>query len=150
MLFAGTEAQWDAITLNEFYNATLLSAIRHYNCTGKETTLTDSCLQTLLYCSICDQTYRFAKEGGSHNYVDGICTVCGDDITAWMDFVWNDYIDGVSISDYNGTGSSMVIPAQIEGKDVLFIEEFAFYGDTFSSVTIPATVTKIGDNDFGY
>lgn len=55
----------------------------------------------------------------------------------------------VSIDTYNGTNTTVIIPAEIDGKPVTSISANAFKGKTtVTSVTIPDTVTSIGANAF--
>jgi hypothetical protein len=55
----------------------------------------------------------------------------------------------VAITQYNGDGSDVVIPATIDGKPVTSIGHFAFYDCTsLRSVTIPKSVTHIGESVF--
>jgi hypothetical protein len=64
---------------------------------------------------------------------------------------------GVVIKTYTGDGGALVIPAEIEKLPVVELYERAFYGETDSSygpgygltsVVIPASVKKIGDQAF--
>ncbi len=55
----------------------------------------------------------------------------------------------VEISKYKGSGGNVIIPSQIEGKDVTRIDEGGFYTiDNLVSVTIPGTVKSIGNKAF--
>jgi hypothetical protein len=65
------------------------------------------------------------------------------------DFTYSETANGVTITGYTGTGTSLIIPAQINGKPVTGIGDSAFEGNSIlASVTIPNTVTSIGANAF--
>lgn len=54
-----------------------------------------------------------------------------------------------SVSHYGGSASSVVIPAYYEGKPVKQIDSFAFSAcRNLTSITMPDTITKIGDEAF--
>lgn len=61
-----------------------------------------------------------------------------------------DVYDGqVSITGYNGTQESLVIPEKIEGKPVVSFGDYAvFNSSTLKSVTIPKSLTIINSNPF--
>ena len=83
--FTGTEEQWNAIEIGE-YNTALQNATIHYNYVHHDHTYAiqktaATCTEngyTTYTCTICghnyndDFTYRI-----SHNYVNGVCTMCG-------------------------------------------------------------------------
>ncbi len=57
----------------------------------------------------------------------------------------------VSITDYTGSGSAVVVPGEINSLPVTNIGDYAFsYGNGLTSVTIPASVTSIGQFAFFY
>jgi len=68
------------------------------------------------------------------------------------DFTYTTNSDNtINITGYTGTGGAIDIPSAIEEKTVATIEFAAFqYLDSMTSVTIPASVTNIGDLAFSY
>lgn len=51
----------------------------------------------------------------------------------------------IEISKYNGTEENIIVPSQIDGKDVTRIDANAFYGnDSLASITIPGSIKSIG------
>ena len=68
-----------------------------------------------------------------------------------MSMVSNDYktTDVVTVTQYQGTDTEVVIPSEIEGKPVISIGHSAFWDCTsLTSVIIPDGVTSIGDCAF--
>lgn len=66
-------------------------------------------------------------------------------------FAYSNYNDGLTIIGYNGQGGSVTIPSTINGIPVTSIGANAFRSyPTLNSVTIPASVTCIGDGAFFY
>jgi ankyrin repeat protein len=70
-------------------------------------------------------------------------------------FEWRLYEGKIIITKYKGTSLDVVIPSFIQGHPVTQIGNDAFknsnYGtNKINSVTIPESVTKIGDNAFSY
>ncbi|MDR0320715.1 MAG: leucine-rich repeat domain-containing protein [Treponema sp.] len=59
--------------------------------------------------------------------------------------------NGVKITGYNGTATTLVIPASIGGRNVTIIGAGAFMNnETLESVTLPNTVTTIEDAAFAF
>ena len=57
--------------------------------------------------------------------------------------------NSVTVTDYIGTDSDIEIPSEIDGKSVTSIGYWGFSGcDSLTGVTIPASVTRIGDYVF--
>ena len=55
----------------------------------------------------------------------------------------------VKITQYTGRAAELKIPAKLDGKKVTVIGKTAFYKrNSLTSVTIPDSVTKIGDAAF--
>ncbi len=80
-----------------------------------------------------------------------LCAVCAGAET-YGDYEYSVLDNGtVSITDYTGTATTLVIPSQIDGKPVTEIGYQAFYRcDTLVSVTIPDSVTRIANYAFEY
>lgn len=51
---------------------------------------------------------------------------------------------------YKGTAADVTIPSRYKGKPVTMIDHAAFFNFAVTSVTIPDSVTSIGDNAFGF
>lgn len=51
---------------------------------------------------------------------------------------------------YKGTAADVTIPSRYKGKPVTMIDHAAFFNSVVTSVTIPDSVTSIGDNAFGF
>ena len=54
----------------------------------------------------------------------------------------------ITITGYTGSGGDVAIPATINGLPVTDIGDEAFYGTVLTNVTIPDSVTNIGDDAF--
>lgn len=54
----------------------------------------------------------------------------------------------VIVTNYNGTAADVTIPSRYQGKPVTEIGRAAFHGSSFTSVTIPDSVTFISDIAF--
>ena len=89
-----------------------------------------------------------------HNYVDGVCTRCGDELvpTDGSCFTFTELDDGSYAVAWNRTTElprEVVIPWEYNGKPVTQIASSAFEEyDGQMSVTIPDSVTSIGAGAF--
>ncbi|MGD0056899.1 MAG: leucine-rich repeat protein, partial [Methanomassiliicoccales archaeon] len=54
----------------------------------------------------------------------------------------------VQITGYYGSGGAVAIPGMIDGRPVTSIGDWAFYDCPMTSVTIPGSVTSMGDSAF--
>ncbi|MDR0637614.1 MAG: leucine-rich repeat domain-containing protein [Spirochaetaceae bacterium] len=79
-------------------------------------------------------------------------TVCGAALFAQTEADFNTKVEGngVVITGYKGQGVSVIIPATIGGKPVVEIASIGFFGSQarLTSITIPASVTRIGEAAF--
>jgi len=65
-------------------------------------------------------------------------------VGSWEGFSYNEADGTITISGYDGAGGSVTIPAQINGKPVIGIEDYAFQNTSLTSISIPDSVTSIG------
>ena len=69
--------------------------------------------------------------------------------TPASDFEYVDHGDNVSIKAYNGSDPIVVIPEQIDGKDVVGITDGPFTNDSFvKGISLPSTIKEL-DGTFG-
>lgn len=67
-----------------------------------------------------------------------------------FDFKFTPDNTAVIVIRYNGTAADVTIPSRYKGKPVTAIDHAAFFNSVVTSVTIPDSVTSIGDNAFGF
>ena len=83
----------------------------------------------------------------AHEYVDGICTICGLD--EGLQYITED--ESVTITGYVGTKNTLIIPTYIDGHRVSTIGARAFYNNyTLRSITISEGITHIEEGAFLY
>ncbi len=76
------------------------------------------------------------------------CTAPASDFHYWNAYENGEFI-GVSIGNYQGSDTVIVIPAKIDRKKVASIWDSAFSGcSSLTSITIPDSVTSIGERAF--
>lgn len=86
-------------------------------------------------------------------FILSVCLVLGSGFSA-LGETSGDYTYSVSgekatITAYSGTASTLKIPSSIDGFSVTAIGDGAFaYNNNLKSVTVPKTVTKIGEHPF--
>ncbi|MDR1734957.1 MAG: sigma-70 family RNA polymerase sigma factor [Oscillospiraceae bacterium] len=71
-------------------------------------------------------------------------------VTPATDFNYIEDNGSIRISYYTGTNPVVVVPATIDGKAVTNINNFAFERTAVTSVTLPASVTGIGNRAFDF
>lgn len=64
------------------------------------------------------------------------------------DFETSDNANGVTITEYSGMETDLIIPSEIDGKTVTVIGEEAFKGKGLTKITLPNTVVTIGNGAF--
>ena len=104
-------------------------------------------------CS-CGETETRTVAASGHDYVNGVCTRCGDTIAATDDsyFTFTELEDGtysVALGLDPKILFEVVIPREHDGRPVTQIEDRAFMNCTgLTSITIPDSVISIGDFAF--
>lgn len=95
----------------------------------------------------------------SEDYAEGCWHYAGGDYTSasvWSEadrydvpFTFSEVNGGYAVDGYKGGNTTVMIPAEHEGKPVVAIADKAFYGKNFiENVNIPSSVTKIGKYAF--
>lgn len=149
VLFAGTEEQWYEISVAAG-NSALTDATAHFE-VGRGVIIPGtqvSCTELpLLECTECGDILYDAAYEGSHNFVDGFCTICrqGEEYSYAAQ-------DGqVTITGYHGTRTEVEVPATILGMPVTAIGDGAFQDQvTIEKITVPQGVTSLGEYAFAY
>lgn len=77
------------------------------------------------------------------------CGVSADEVSG--DFRYYEYDDGtIEITRYIGTEENVVVPAEIDGKKVVRIGDYAFWNnEVIKSVSLPEGLLEIGNLAFG-
>ena len=121
--------------------------------------ITPTCTETGLtqgkHCSVCGEVLVAQQtiDALEHNYVDKICTVCGDKYySKGLEYTQNSdgtcYVSGIGTC----TDTDIVIPKiSPDGWMVVRIGNEAFYNcSSLTSIVIPNSVTSISNSAFGY
>ena len=108
----------------------------------------------VVYCTVCHaEISRTQKEisAKGHNYVDGVCTICGEKYYS-TGLAYTSNGDGTCYVSGMGTckDTDIVIPpTSPAGDKVTKITWYAFYkGSNLTSITIPSSVTNIDSGAF--
>ena len=119
------------------------------------TCASDGSYNEVIYCSQCSaeisRTQKSSQKTNSHNFDNGVCTVCNKDITSkGLKFSLSADKTCYSLS---GIGSckdtDIIIPASYNDLPVTSIEYRSFsYNESITSVSIPSSITSIGDQAF--
>ena len=118
-------------------------------------------LTNVIFCGTQEQWNNISISSGNtaltnatlqfHNYVNGICSICGSGTAVAPATDWEYTIaDGqVTITGYTGSATELVIPAQIENLPVTSIGDRAFANCVnLTTITIPNSVMYIGVEAF--
>ena len=120
---------------------------------GRAATCTKTGLTDGQICSVCDEvvaTKRVISPTG-HSYTNNACTVCDHVLTPSTGLTYSLKDDGTYTITGLGTctDKTIVIPANINGKDVTSIAGEAFLRKgSFTGLYIPGTVKSIGSSAF--
>lgn len=100
--------------------------------------------------SVLTQEDLVVKATGEHEFVDGVCSVCGAKEGEGLSFRLNSDEASYSVSGIgSATSQDIVIPAMYNGLPVTSINSYAFEDcSDLTSVTIPDSVTSIDNYAF--
>ncbi len=91
-------------------------------------------------------------DNAAHTLVNNVCSVCGyqNDVN-WDDFTFEQSDDGYILTKYNGTAAHVNIPDTYNDLPVVGTGVDAFWEcrESLVSITIPNSVTIIGESAFG-
>lgn len=138
--YTGAEKEWYRIVIKGD-NGPLTTASRCYSDSPSEMIPFETCTATGKRCSVCGERIYMQKNELSHDFNNGICLVCG----ASDKFLYSvgEYGE-ITITDYTGNDTELVIPSVIEGLPVTCIGENAFNKcSSLTCVTLPDSVTSI-------
>ena len=113
------------------------------NCSGG----TATCLAKAI-CATCEQEYG---ELVKCNFVDDICTACGQDY--YTEGIYFELINGDTAYKVGGNGSAtgdLIIPSIYKGKPVTTIGQHSFWCSGVRSIKLGDNVTTIDKNAFAY
>lgn len=117
------------------------------------TCTTPGSYEKVVYCSVCGEEISREKVSIptlAHNYVDGVCSMCGNEYSESLKYTVIDdttcRVSGIGTC----TDTDIVIPSTApDGRQVVEIGDRAFNNNTaITSVDIPDSVTSIGDYAF--
>ena len=119
---------------------------------GKEATCTEAGLTDGKKCSACGEILAEQEEiAPSHNYIDGICSACGEKEMAseGLEYIISSDRKSYSVKKGSCTDTVIYIPSTYEGLPVTKISDNAFFGYTgLTGIVIPKSVTSIGSFAF--
>ena len=132
---------------------------QHEHTYTSEVTTQPTCTQegVMTYTCTCGDSYTESIPTIAHNYVDGVCTVCGTpepQPTEGLEFTLSEdgteyAVTGYFVSDYFGTETEVTITPTYKGIPVTSIGIEAFTGCiNLTSITIPDSITSIGQSAF--
>ncbi len=157
VFYQGTTEQWAEVDIYSS-NDSLTKANIHYEATahipsGKWLTNGSVCFSgeagiAFQMCKYCDAVCVEKEVSGGHDFIDGVCELCG---TAEFSYHLNEDNEAV-ISGYYGDKTILTIPEELDGHKVVEIQDLGSLNEdgkySYSKVeelTIPDTVKAIGD-----
>lgn len=157
VFYQGTASQWSEIDIYSS-NDSLTKANIHYEATthipsGKW--LTDGLLCSsgeagiaFQMCKYCDAVCVEKEVSGGHEFIDGVCELCG---TAEFSYHLNANNEAV-ISGYYGDKTILTIPEKLDGHKVVEIQDIGSFNEEgkyiyskIEELVLPDTVKTIGD-----
>ena len=101
-------------------------------------------------CNRCGDTNG---EALGHKYVNNICSVCGTakpfSYTDAQGVTYQNGDDGnLVVAKYDGTCKKIIIPETVNGYKVTKIGDNAFKESMIESISLPSTITEIGNSAF--
>lgn len=104
---------------------------------------------TLMHWSVGDGEMNYLGEADLALMQDIGWTISDDSRVSEDGFVYVISKGAIKIIGYQGKASDLVVPSQLEGKDVITIGAAAFMGNkTIKNIAISDTVTTLGDSVF--
>lgn len=97
-------------------------------------------------CTMCKRVFnRMVDPSAGHQYVDGVCTVCGER----QEWLYTEADGNITITGYSGSDQSVTVPHVLAGKTVTAIGRSAFENnETVTYVKLPDTIKTIGERAF--
>ncbi len=110
--------------------------------------------EEVVYCTVCETELSCEIKtipATGHQYENGYCVDCGEkELIPSEGLVYTLSEDGksYSVTGYEGTDVDVYIPATYEGLPVTSIGDYAFYDCSLTSISIPNSVTSVGNRAF--
>ena len=145
--YTGTEQDWIyGVTTN---NVCALFGHKEIIDKAVDATCTIDGLTKGSHCEVCEKILiKQEVIEAKHNYVDGICSTCGDNNYNIV-FTLSDDGESYCVSGYTGNDTELIIPSVYNKKPVTSIGNSAFKGcRNLISIEIPSSVTNIGHQAF--
>ena len=107
--------------------------------------------KVLRICSVCNTVAVIDEEPiAEHTFVNRVCTVCGElGLSEGLEFTLNSDKKSYSVSGIGAcTDTNIAIPSVYNNLPVTRIGDYAFDYYSLTDITIPSSVTSIGDCAF--
>ena len=106
----------------------------------------------VMACGKCGYTEKTVIKALGHNFVDGVCSACGEEFyTEGLEYELSSDETYYIVTGIGTASGDIIIPDTHEGLPVTYIGDHAFSDcSSLTSIEIPAGVTSIGDYAFQY